>query len=178
MQADTIAGKTCDEVAAPAAREQARITHRARLNALRQLGEAREALIDTALDQTRGRLSGLRADEIYPTVYRHLVEEALSALNVSAGNSPKVFLQVDPRDQKLLEAHLKQLEWEVPVNYDLECWGGVIAKSEDHRVIVINTLEARLDKAAAYLRRYLAALFEEEAVIMETDHKLVEMSVH
>jgi vacuolar-type H+-ATPase subunit E/Vma4 len=49
-----------------------------------------------------------------------------------------------------------------PVNYELECIGGLIASSVDGEIVVINTLEARLDRAIPSLRRYLAAIFEEE----------------
>jgi vacuolar-type H+-ATPase subunit E/Vma4 len=51
---------------------------------------------------------------------------------------------------------------ELPVSCELNCWGGLTAKSEDGRVVVINTLESRLERATAFLRRHLAALFEEE----------------
>jgi vacuolar-type H+-ATPase subunit E/Vma4 len=44
----------------------------------------------------------------------------------------------------------------------MDCWGGVVAKSEDGCIVIINTLEARLERATPYLRRYLAALFESE----------------
>lgn len=160
MQADTISERACAEIVAPAARERARIIHRARLEALRQLGHAREELVDAALDQVRGRLAGLRGDNSYPLVLRNLTDEALSALNVSANNTASIALQVDPRDRVIIEAHLQQLGLDVVLDCDMECWGGVIARSEDNRVVVINTLESRIEKATPYLRRYLAALFE------------------
>jgi vacuolar-type H+-ATPase subunit E/Vma4 len=162
LQADTISEKACAEIVAPAARERARIIHRARLEALRQLGHAREELVDAALDQVRGRLAGMRGDDSYPQVLNYLIDEALSALNLSANGTTTVSLQADPRDRVLFEAHLQELGLDVAVDYDMESLGGVVARSEDNRVVVINTLESRIEKATPYLRRYLAALFEGE----------------
>jgi vacuolar-type H+-ATPase subunit E/Vma4 len=64
---------------------------------------------------------------------------------------------------------LTDLGLTLPINYNLDCWGGLIAQSEDGRVVVINTLETRLERAIPYLRRYLAALYEEEHFEPETD---------
>jgi len=49
----------------------------------------------------------------------------------------------------------------------LDCWGGLVAKSEDGRIVVINTLEERLERATPFLRRYLAAFFENEQLESE-----------
>lgn len=164
MQAEAISERACAEIVAPAARERARIIHRARLEALRQLGNAREELVDAALDQVRGRLAGMRGDDSYTQVFKYLTDEALSSLNLPTDCAPMISLQADPRDRGILETHLKELGLDILVDYDVECWGGVIARSEDNRVVVINTLESRIEKATPYLRRYLAALFEGELI--------------
>jgi vacuolar-type H+-ATPase subunit E/Vma4 len=177
MQADTISERACAETVVPAARERARIIHRARLEALRQLGHAREALVDAALDQVRGRLAGMRGDDSYPLVFKYLTEEALSALNLSANCAPMISLQADPRDRVILEAHLHELGSEVAVDYDVECWGGAVARSDDNRIVVINTLESRIEKATPYLRRYLAALFEGELITSQLDQRSREVLV-
>jgi vacuolar-type H+-ATPase subunit E/Vma4 len=69
---------------------------------------------------------------------------------------------------------LDDLKLDLPVSYELNCWGGLIAKSGDGRVVVINTFESRLERATAFLRRYLAALFEEE----QSEAKQVEVTAH
>jgi vacuolar-type H+-ATPase subunit E/Vma4 len=146
---------------APAHAERARIAHHARLDALHILGEVREDLVDTAIARTRERLASLRSDPSYPEVLRTLTEEALTGLAVTEGNAqPKV--QADPRDMALLQSILERLQINVPVRYDLNSWGGLIMASTDGRVVVINTLEARLEQAMPFLRRHLAAYFEEE----------------
>jgi vacuolar-type H+-ATPase subunit E/Vma4 len=149
----------------PAAKERARILHQARLEALRLIGETREALTDAALEQTRGRLASLRTDPTYPQVLKQLTQQALAELSGSEASHSLTFprLEADPRDEALLENILDEIGLDLPVRYNLHCWGGVVAKSEDERVVVINSLEARLERATPYLRRYLAAIFEEES---------------
>jgi vacuolar-type H+-ATPase subunit E/Vma4 len=145
---------------APAIAERARILHRARLESLRIVGDVREDLVDTAITHTREYLASLRTNLSYPTVLGTLAEEALTEL--ASGGAGNAQLLADPRDRSLLKNILDDLKLDLPVNYELNCWGGLIAKSEDGRVVVINTFESRLERATAFLRRHLAALFEEE----------------
>jgi len=146
---------------APAARERARIIHHARLEALRLVGNVREELVDAALTYTREQLATIREKTSYADVLRQLTLEALTELTAPS-REEKAVLVVDPRDRAILEDILTDLDLDLRVSYDLTCWGGLIAKSEDGRVVAINTLETRLERATSFLRGYLAALFEEE----------------
>ena len=146
---------------APSFGERAKILHQARQRALQTIGNARESIVDAALDQTRGHLAGIRTDASYPNVLRSLVEEAILELQQTLKEPLEFSLQADPRDQKLLESILSDMKIKTHVSYTLEAWGGLIARSLDNRVIVINTLDARLERAGPFLRRYLAAFFEE-----------------
>jgi vacuolar-type H+-ATPase subunit E/Vma4 len=137
------------------------------LEALRIKGSVRETLVEAVLDQVRGRLQGLRLNAIYPTVLCRLAQTSLAELAGSLEEPGKTRLSADPRDETLLTGILHEMELNLPVSYDLECWGGLIARSDDNRVVVINTLEARLERAIPYLRRTLSAYFEDE----QTDHK-------
>ncbi len=147
---------------APAAKERARIIHRARLEAMHIEGEAREALVDMTLERTRGALAGLRTDRQYPEVLCQLLEEALAELSSSMELEAKIHLEADRRDRVLLESLLRHLAVDLEVSYTQECWGGLIARSEDGRVVVDNLLETRLERAIPFLRQYLAAWFEDE----------------
>lgn len=150
------------EASAPVAKERASILHHARLESLKTVGEVREALVDTALERIRGYLAGLRTDQSYSQIFTCLVLEALDEIRASVGNAGSIFLDVDPRDQLLVEKIILNLHLDLEIGTGLSCWGGLVAKSGDGRVVVTNTLEARLERALPYLRRYLAAMFESE----------------
>jgi V/A-type H+/Na+-transporting ATPase subunit E len=146
----------------PVARERSRIIHEAKLEMLHRVGDLRETLVDTALERARIRLADIRKEDVYPDVLHQLVQEALTELELSSGDSGKVCLEIDPRDRALIDPILSAMNLNLPIRDDLNCWGGLVARSEDGRVVVINTLEARLERATPYLRRYLAGLFEDK----------------
>ncbi len=155
------------DFAAPAAEERARILHHAWLEALRAVGDVQEALVDEALLQARGHLAGMRTDLSYPEVLRRLTVEALSELRTSLDSGERAILEADPRDREVIEKILGDLGLEVEVSYPLSCWGGVVAKSEDNKIVVTNTLEARLERGNPYLRRYMAAFFDHPEEVLE-----------
>jgi vacuolar-type H+-ATPase subunit E/Vma4 len=160
MEAHQIEEDARAAASAPALAERARILQRARLESLRLVGDVREELVDTALARTRERLASIRVDSSYPEVLHALTQEALAEL----ASDKNVRLLADPRDKTLLEKILDELNLVLPVSYELNCWGGLIARSEDGRVVVINTFESRLERATTFLHRHLAALFEEEHI--------------
>jgi vacuolar-type H+-ATPase subunit E/Vma4 len=165
MDARQIEEDSTESASAPAAPERARILHRARLEALGIVGDVREELVDTAIHRTRERLMSIRRDPSYLVVLRTLTEEALTEL--ASGGTGMGGLYADPRDETLLQEILTELRLDLPVRYELNCWGGLIAKSEDGRVVVINTFESRLEHATPFLRRHLAAWFEEGQPVMK-----------
>lgn len=169
IEAEQVEKQACAAAVTPSARERARIIHQARLEALQITGDVRETLVEATLDQTRGRLAGIRTDPVYPKMLRQLAQEALTELEKSLEEAGKARLEADVRDRGLLEIILSDLRLKLPVSYELNCWGGLVAKSRDGRVVVINTLETRLDRATPYLRSYLAALFEKELPEVEVD---------
>jgi V/A-type H+/Na+-transporting ATPase subunit E len=155
--------------------EHARRLHQAKLEALQIIGQARNRLVEEALAETRRRLIARRAGPNYPLVLRLLVVEAIRALGLhlspvdnytngkgDSDQGPPV-LEADPRDEALLRRILNDLSLNWPITPSLDCWGGVVARSGDGRVVVMNTLEARLERAVPFLRRDLAALFEKAA---------------
>ena len=176
LEAQSIREQACAAALEPAAPERSRLIQKARLDALQSVGEARESLVDAALDECRGRLAAFRTDPLYPEVLRKLLLETrieMESCLKESENGGKACLDVDPSDQATMEGFLSEMELNMAVNYTLSCWGGLVARSEDGRVTVINTLEARLEKATPFLRRSLAALFEnscqekDESRIME-----------
>ena len=167
-EADEIREAARAAASAPAGSERARVLHRAHLESLHNLGSAREALIESTLDQTRGRLGNLRTEKIYPQVLRQLVEESLAEIKISTNDVDRAWLEADPLDQDLLATILSDMSLRLTVKYSLASWGGLIVRSEDGQIVVINTLETRLERAIPYLRHYLAALYEENSLTPET----------
>jgi vacuolar-type H+-ATPase subunit E/Vma4 len=158
MEAQQIEEDASAHASIPAVAERARILHRARLESLRIVGDVRENLVDTALTHARERLAAIRFDPCYPEVLRTLTKEALTEL----ASNRNAQLLADPHDERLVTNILNDMKLDLPVSYELNCWGGLVAQSEDGRVVVINTFDARLERAMTFLRHYLAALFEEE----------------
>jgi vacuolar-type H+-ATPase subunit E/Vma4 len=154
--------QTCASILIPAYHDRARIIQKGRMEALRITGEAREELIDTTLSQARGRLAIFRNNLAYARVLKKLVHQALTELQASLGQTAIFVIQADLRDQDILEKILSGTGLDLNVKYDLTCWGGVIIKSVDDSVVVINTLEARFERAIPYLRRCLAIQFESQ----------------
>lgn len=173
LEAQKIEEDMCAKEVMPAYQERARIIHQARSESLRIVGNAREMLLDKALDRARGYLAGLRSDPEYPTVLRRLVLETLAELKETLEDIQRSQLEADPRDRRLIEQILGDLQWNMSVEYRLECWGGVIAKSGDGRIVIVNTLEARFNRAAPFLRRYLAALFEDHEIEDRRNQRVV-----
>ena len=166
----------------PAAGERARRLYQARQEALHRVGETRARLVEAVLAETHQRLAHLRADPDYPSILRRLLEEAVSALGEEeqgirgcqafsdeARNNGQALLEADPRDEALLRRLLDERSLGLPMALSLDGWGGVVIRSGDRRIVVINTLEARLERATPFLRRELSTVFESEAHSLESD---------
>jgi vacuolar-type H+-ATPase subunit E/Vma4 len=172
LEAERMEEQACASALEPAYRERSRIIHRARLEAMQMSGNTRKELVDAALEQARGRLASFRTDPRYPEVLRNLVQQALSELNGSgwqAMTGVSAYLEADARDRSLMEALLEEMRLPLEVSYSIQCWGGLVARSESGRVAVINTLEARLERAIPYLRAHLAEIFEDESAPVVMD---------
>jgi V/A-type H+-transporting ATPase subunit E len=142
---------------APASRECLRIRQQAQFDALRLVTETREGLIDAVLGRARARLAEMRSHPGYPTLLSRLIQEALDDLSRSLEEREGIVLEADPRDRVIVQRLLAELPPDLRMSYPLTCWGGVIARSADGRIVVTNTLETRLERAMPHLRRYLAS---------------------
>jgi V/A-type H+-transporting ATPase subunit E len=117
----------------------------------------------------------LRSEKSYHAVLHQLLTEALAEIAASSDDGGHVCLEADPLDQDTLSAILAEMGLDLAVQYSLSTWGGVVARSDDGRIVVINTLETRLERALPYLRHNLAALFEDSAPL--SDESLPELSM-
>lgn len=145
---------------AAARSERARILQAASLEGLQVTGAAQQAVVDRVLAELRLRLSRLRSTPEYPVVLQRLLVEAVETLAGSLESGDSMQLLTDPRDRDVLEPVLEALALAVRPRYALETWGGVLVTNVDGRVSVDNTLETRLEEAAAYFRRYIPSLIE------------------
>jgi vacuolar-type H+-ATPase subunit E/Vma4 len=164
-QAELIRLAVQAEVVRPAYHERARILHRTGLESLSSIGAVHEEAIGAVFDRARRQLAESRTSPAYPALLRRLTVEALDELARSGEDVSRARLTADPRDRTLLERIVGEVGLALPVEYSLTSWGGLIAATEDEAVVVINTLESRLERAGPYLRHYLAALFEQRGAL-------------
>ena len=162
---------------APAVAARARTLHRARFEAQQIIGNARQALVDAALSQVRESLTSVRSTPAYRAILRQLTEEALAELSALPRENANIQLEVDAHDRELLAAVLHDLQLALPTRTQLECWGGLIARSEGGRVVVVNTLESRLERANPYLHHFLAPLFGDEQSSAEDQERATQCPV-
>ena len=141
-------------------RESALITRQGIMQTLRLQAEARQKLIDAAIQEASEKLDKLYAREDYPGILNRFAREALADLKPSLLPGQKVMLRFDPKDKRVpiqkfaLDGHACELI------YDLKTKGGCIAQSEDGKVIVYNTIEARIKNGLNLLRQQMWQMFE------------------
>ena len=140
---------------------QTRILQQARMEALDITEAAFQDLLEEVLSKAQEQLSTIRSDACYPVILSHLTHEAVDELKPSLQEGETIHLLADPRDQDLLEELLKNYPVNIQADYQLDCWGGVIAASEDEKVRIINTLKVRLKRASATLQRRIIVLFRD-----------------
>lgn len=152
-------------IQAPLRAEQARILNRAKLEALKVVMGAREALIASALDAAACQLETLADSEAYARLLRQLTREAVETLAVDG----QVCLRVRSRDMALMKAIAQEMGLSAEVEGGLErdtssrgCLGGVMVTTPDGRITLVNTLDARLQRVASLYRSQIAeGLFAE-----------------
>ena len=139
------------------AAERARRLYAARLEAEGITAAAREEGMSQIVDEVRHRLSCVRDEPAYAGLLHRLVKEAASALgenevSLQATNGQRAQIAIDPRDEGLLPAILQDLSLDLVIKPTLNSWGGAIIGSADGRIIINNTLESRLERAAPYFQ--------------------------
>lgn len=140
----------------PAAAEARRIVEEARAQALQITAVAGDALLQSLLSAVRARLQTVRDAPDYAQIWQRLTREAIRALGdeEAAGAT----LLVDPRDLDLTAPFARRGLQILP---ELNCAGGVTVRSRDGRIVVDNTLEARLEQALPAVRLAVAQLIDD-----------------
>ncbi len=143
-------------------RETSIILRQGIMETLRFQAEARRKLIDAAMLEASEKMDKLYALEGYPEILNRFAQEALSDLAPSLLPGQAAILRFDPKDKDVplgkftLEGH------DCRIAYDLKTRGGCIAQSEDGKVVVFNTIEARMKNGLPQLRQQMWQLIEQK----------------
>lgn len=131
-----------EEARTEAMRELQREVNAANLKSTRAQTDVRREVYDEVFAAVRTKLEEMRASAAYPDVFRALVCDAITGLGDG------LVVHIDPRDTTYLDAFLASgvSAQIVKVETDLSSLGGIIAYSENGRVMRDNTLEARLER--------------------------------
>lgn len=159
----------------PEAGASARILNQARFEAICLLGKARESLVEAALAEVYQQLQEIRLCPNYPAVLRGILSEMLPGGDSVHKMGDRFILEADPRDRELLEGILGESQ-EIQVEYSLRCWGGLIGRSPDGTVRLVNTLESRLEQALPYIKQQMVARFEQDKTALAEDLPLEKIS--
>ncbi|MDT8357703.1 MAG: V-type ATP synthase subunit E family protein [Methanomicrobiaceae archaeon] len=123
----------------------ARIRSQARLDAKRMVRRAREKGIRRSFQDGEAAFGSLPETDRYPLILATLIEDGTGSMGEG-----EVHIISNERDRELIRGLLPELsETEVEVCLSHECAitsGGVILVSEDGRISVNNTFEARLER--------------------------------
>jgi V/A-type H+-transporting ATPase subunit E len=157
--AELIREQRLSKVTLKAQKERAQALNQAQIKALRIEDQARQQLIDEILIQARQSLSKLRQADAYPKILTALVRESLNELGASVEEGEGILLRADKRDQEFIAQALIELDAPVEPHYDLEVWGGVIATTDDGRILVDNTLATRFQRLRPLVKQSLSRKF-------------------
>jgi len=114
--------------------------------------QAREALLEEAMQAAHTTLAGWREQPTYPQDIRRLIEEIVHELG------PELGLVIDPRDEALVHHIAADLGLQVQIVCGLHTAGGLQASTPDGWITVVNTIEVRLQRSQRHLRREIVAM--------------------
>jgi V/A-type H+/Na+-transporting ATPase subunit E len=115
--------------------------------------KVRETAFERAFIGAEARLSALRSDPEYPSVFENLLKEAAGSLGDEA-----FVISIDPRDETLCRKTLAALNLSCEIRSDITTAGGVVASLPDHSVVISNTVESRLQRAKELRRKEIHAI--------------------
>jgi len=155
VEAERIKQEEMDKVAISLQGEKAKILNDARLYVKRRVIQTKEDFIQKAFSATREELLKFRNSKDYPQVFRRLLTEAVENAD------GKVVVHVNKEDEKLARQVLDQMGVAYQLHSNMSSLGGVKVTTADERITLVNTLEARLEKAKQHLKsEVMATLFD------------------
>jgi len=154
----------------PVTSERAHLLNQARFDALCLVGNARDHMADEVLEAVSQQLQNIRASPDYRASLTKILFEILPGQDGLHSLEDSLVLQADPRDQALLESILQEKAMQIKVEYTLDCWGGLNARSPDGNIQLVNTLESRFQRIMPYLKQQFISWFETEGQPQEKEH--------
>ncbi len=134
--------------------ETARIFNEAELYRKEETIKAKEEVIDRVFEKAVRKTKDLRKSEKYEAVFESLAREAFGRVK------GEVVVSVDKRDEKVAEKVLDRMGNNYKLRTDLDCLGGLVVMSANERVIYLNTIDARMEKAREIIKSQITeALF-------------------
>lgn len=153
-EAELEAERRHDEFVAQAQRlarsDAARSVNAARMDARRAVLATRDEGVESVFSVVAERLSGVRKDAEYDSLFKRLAEDALGGLE------GHLVARVVPGDEALAGKVFAETGAEIEIRGDLEASGGLIVMTSDERIVRRNTLEDRLRTARRFVRSRVA----------------------
>jgi vacuolar-type H+-ATPase subunit E/Vma4 len=137
--------------------EAASLQNTAKIGALRATANAREQLLVAAFTQAANCLAEMRAAPSYATLFSILAREAVDGLGTD------LVAHVDPRDVALARSAFAELGVQVEIKQQEIPLGGLDVMTRDGRIMIVNTLASRLERARGQLRGPVAAILADQA---------------
>ncbi|MBI4399555.1 hypothetical protein HY570_02290 [Candidatus Micrarchaeota archaeon] len=127
-------------------REERERVSSARLKAKMIMAEAKESVIKELMDQLFEKMKEYRESSEYKTTLARLVDEGLGQI------SGKVVVYANKEDASLVKKLLGKKKAELSEE-PIQCIGGVVVTSEDGKVRINNTLEAKFEERKEEVRK-------------------------
>jgi len=135
------------------------IAYSASIKARNELIKAQEEAVGKAFEVAEKRLLSVSKGEGYPKILEALLDECLEYF------SGEVVLEVSAQDRERIEGLMarRQVPYRIS-DTPLDAAGGLNASTADGEIVVLNTLESRLEKARDKLKLVISnELFESKA---------------
>ncbi len=102
---------------------------------------------ESCFDSATRELQSIRSHDNYLGFFTTMLQEALTELD-----EPDPVIHIDPKDDAVCNASLRELKASYTVVPDINTAGGVWVRSADGKIIVRNTIESRLERGREFLK--------------------------
>lgn len=126
--------------------ERSKIINTANFHVKKEVIKAKEEVLNNIFSKVSESSKNLRNSNDYEKVFEKLVYETL------AGIRGKAIVSVDSNDEKMARKILDKMDVSYELKTDIKALGGLKVQSEDRKVVLNNTVDARVEKAKQLLK--------------------------